>query len=84
MLCSCPSSFLLKGTAYLTRVTRLNGDEGGFKLTGQALNCGVEKLARGSTCCPCSREGRTLITYIAVVNVARWQVADFVSNGFVF
>lgn len=55
--CSCPSGFLLKHTAHLTRVTRLNGNEGGFKLTGQALNYGVEELAHDSTCCPCSREG---------------------------
>lgn len=29
-------------------MTRLNGDEGGFKLTGQALNCGVEELSHDS------------------------------------
>lgn len=55
--CGCPFCFLLKGTAHLTGVTRLNGDECGFKLTGQALNCGVEDLVQDSTCCPCSREG---------------------------
>ena len=60
-------------------MTRLNGDEGGFKLTVQALSCGVEELADDSMCCLCSRElltewGAVLrlqISYVAAVNVAR-------------
>lgn len=52
--CSCPSRFLLKATAHMNRVTNLNGDDGGFKLLGQAWNCGVDELAHDFTCCACS------------------------------
>lgn len=53
--CNCPSSFLLKATAHVNRVTTYD-DDGGFKLV-QAWNCGVKELARDFGCCACSWRG---------------------------
>lgn len=79
--CSCPFCFLLKGTAHLTGVTRLNGDEVGLNSQDRlwiavlrswnSIPPAAPVLGKVTTNRGVGAELRLLVPYIALVNVAR-------------